>query len=367
MNDTLASIKTCEGVYSNGIDVLIRGKAFWQFRADGEFVRKIPIRHPNRIAFLPERTVFIDGIQRYYYLSLKTGEALWVLEKERSNRSDESRKFAVSLDGSTIYSSFYRYERGKRVFYVEMFCLERRQHWIFPIEEGLALTASLFVDSGGILCALQRQYMTPTWEEDTESHSLHLHGILAIPFQNGLPRPHWKQQWEITDGGRYSFGRACDGKYILFDDYSVLNLETHQIFFLLDEAERETLPTEGFESTYDAMRSLLTLQYISTMMPFDRQKVIIDCISRKIAARYLMEEPQDREEPLRYSVGYRGCLVGDSFWIGTTTDGVVRLPFPNSVPPIKRPTAEEEYAAKNAGWWRFVRATSAYLRKESSE
>ena len=127
---------------------------------------------------------------------------------------------------------------------------------------------------------------------------------------------------------------------------------------------RSGKPTGGFESTYDAMRSLLTLQYVSTMMPFDRQKVIIDCRNRKIAARYLMEEPQDREEPLRYSVGYRGCLVGDSFWIGTTTDGVARLPFPNSSPPIKRSTPEEEYAAMNASWWRFVRETRKYRKQE---
>lgn len=364
MGDTLTSIKTCESVFSNGIDVLIRGKAFWQFQADGEFVRKIPIRHPNRIAFLPERTVFIDGVQKYYYLSLQTGEALWVLEKERSNRTDESWSFAVSPGGSTIYSSFYRNERGKRVFYVELFCLEGRQYRVFPIEQGLALTASLFVGDDGVLCALQRQYIPSASEEDMEHHSLHRHGILAIPFQDGLPCPYWKQQWEITDGGPYSFGRACNGKYILFDDYSVLNLETRQTCFLLDEAERETLPTDGFECAYDAAHSLLTLQYISTLMPFDRQKVIIDCGSRKIAARYLMEEPQDREEPIRYSVGYRGCLVGDSFWIGTTTDGVVRLPFPNSVPPIKRPAPEEEYAAKNALWWRFVRETREYRKPD---
>ena len=364
MGDTLESINTCERIFSNGVDVLIRGKAFWQFRADGEFVRRIPIRHPNRVSFLPERTIFIDGVQKYYYLSLVTGEALWVLEKERSNRIDESRSFVVSLDGRTVYSSFYRNERGKRVFYIEVFCLDGHQYQVLPIAEGLALTASLFVDDNGVLCALQRQYIPSTQEEDVDFHSLHLHGILAIPFQDGLPCPYWKQQWEITDSSPYCFGRACDGKYILFDDYSVLNLETRQIFFLLDEAERETIPTGGFESTYDAMRSLLTLQYVSTMMPFDRQKVIIDCRNRKIAARYLMEEPQDREELLRYSVGYRGCLVGDSFWIGTTTDGVARLPFPNSSPPIKRSTPEEEYAAMNASWWRFVRETRKYRKPE---
>lgn len=363
MEDTLASIKTCERIFSNGTDVLIRGKAFWQFRAEGEFVRKIPIRHPNRVAFLPERTAFIDGVQKYYYLSLVTGEALWVLEKERSNRVDESRNFAVSLDGRTVYSSFYRNERGKRVFYIEVFCLDGRQHRIFPIGEGLALTASLFVDGGGVLCALQRQYVPPAQEEDRESHSLHLHGILAILFQDGLPCPYWKQQWEITDGGPHSFGRACDGRYILFDDYSVLNLETRQTFFLLEEAERETLPTEGFECSYDAVRSLLTLQYIGATLPFDRQKVIVDCGSRKIAARYLVEEPQDGEESLRYSVGYRGCLVGDFFWLGTM-QGVVRLPFPNSTPPIKRPTSEEEYAAKNVSWWRFVREARKYRKPE---
>lgn len=364
MKDTLASIKTCERIIFNGIDVLIRGKSLWQFRSDGEFVRKIPIRHPYRIAFLPNRRVFIDGIQRYYYLSLETGEALWAPDKARTNRSGESLDFAVSPDGSTVYGCFYRNERGKRVFYVERICPDCRLCQVFPVEEGLEVTASLFIDSEGTLCALQRQYITQLRYADTEDpeHSVHLHGILAIPFRDGSPQPYWKQQWEITDGGRYSFGRACDGTHILFEDYSVWNLETGEKTFLLDEADRETLPAESCEYTYDPARSLLTVQYIATSTPFDRQKVIIDCSRRKIVARYLTEEPCSEEENpfCGYSVGYRGCLVGDSFWIGTATEGVVRLPFPNSTPPVKRPTPEEE----NASWWRFVRETRQYRKPD---
>ena len=102
-NINLASIKTCESIFSNGEDVLIQGSGFWQFRAGGEFVRKIPIRHPSQIAFLPNRRVFIDdGCQRFYHLSLETGEALWVLKEARSNRMGEFCEFAVSPEGNTV-------------------------------------------------------------------------------------------------------------------------------------------------------------------------------------------------------------------------------------------------------------------------
>ena len=365
-NINLASIKTCESIFSNGEDVLIRGSGFWQFRSNGEFVRKIPIRHPNRIAFLPNRRVFIDdGCQRFYHLSLETGEALWVLKEARSNRMGEFCEFAVSPEGNIVYSCFYRQERGKRRFYVELFDLDGRQHSVFPIDEGMEITADLFVDPDGSLCVLQHQYVTSYCDEGMEypNHTIHRHGILTISFQNGTAVASWKYQWEITDGGRFSFGKACDGRYILFRDFSVLDLETKQKFFLLDEEDRRTLPTDDPVFTYDPVRFLLTVQNISRETAFERQKVIIDCSSRKIVARYVMEEPcWEQEDPFAsYTVGYCGCLVGNSFWIGTPTEGIVRLPFPNSTRPVEPPTPEEEYAASNAAWWRFVRESRKLL------
>lgn len=360
--NSLASIKKGESIVSNGKDVLIIEKYLWLFRANGELVKKVPIRRPYSAVFLPNSTAFVKCVRDTYFLiSLETGDVLWMVKAKMPQRVNDTG-FVVSPDGSTIYNIFYLYKYGKSICYLERICPDSRLYEIYPIEEGMDITNSIFCEPDGTLCALQHQRKSYFKYEDEEyaCHSIHQHGILAIPFQDGHPSPYWKRQWEITDGGRYSFGAACDGKYIIFEDLSVLNMETQQTFFLLSDEERKTVPWLRTFYTYDSERALLTLQFLGETFAFERQKVIVDCRSRKIVARYVTKASTDKSHFKAFSVGFLGCLVGDSFWIGTEDEGVVRLPFPNSTPPIPAPTEKD----RNQAYWDYVRATSEFRKKE---
>lgn len=325
--DILKSIKTCDVIFSNGQDVLVGGKPLWLFRANGEFVKKVlPIRRPYKVAFLPNRTALVEGAEdhAYYYLNLETGEILWVTKKKH-RRSGETPRFVVSPDGSTVYNLFYSYRNEIRVLHVERLIPVKRIHDIFAVEEplglasgGLCMTYDLFCDSEGTLCAFQAKNITRYEDYDymeTPGAVFH-YGILTLPFQNDIPHPYWKRYWKTEITGKWNPIRACDGRHILFEDLSVLDIETGDTFFLVGGADRETLPPSSFQYFYDSVRFLLTLWRLD-----DSQKVVIDCKNRKLVGQYFGEQGID-------SPGYGGWLIGNEFWMGTS-DGVIRYPFPN--------------------------------------
>lgn len=325
--DILKSIKTCEVIFSNGQDVLIGGKSLWLFRANGEFVKKVlPIRRPYKVAFLPNRTALVDGVadHAYYYLNLEVGEILWVVKKTQ-RRSGETPRFVVSPDGSMVYNLFYSYRNGRRVLHAERMIPEKRIYNIFAVEEplglasgGLCMTRDMFCDSDGILCAFQAMNITRYEDYDymeTPNAVFH-YGILALPFQNDVLHPYWKRHWETERTGKWNNMRACDERYVLFEDLSVLDMETQETFFLLNESDRESLSPCSFRYFYDSERFLLTLWRLD-----DKQSAVIDCKNRKLIGQYF-------GEPGLESPGSGGWVIGNEFWLGTSK-GVARYPFPN--------------------------------------
>lgn len=322
--DILASIKKCELIFSNGQDVFVCGKHLWLFRTNGEFIKKVlPIRRPYKAVFLPNRRALVEGVEdhAYYYLDLETGEILWRSGK-KGRRSGETNQFVVAPNGVEVYSLFYVFQEEKRVLCVERICPELQIHDVFPVLNSLNITSAIFCDKDGTLCALQYENVTP-YNDDyyyNDYPNIFQHGILAIPFQNGIPRPYWKKQWQIQTTVRCSPAIACNGRYILHQDFSVLDLETQNTFFLLTDADRKSLPERSFEWFYDSERYLLTLWYTNIL----ENNIVLDCKNKKIIGRYCHENTADNSA----SVGYGGCLIGNTFWMGTP-NGVARLPFPN--------------------------------------
>lgn len=324
----MASIKNGNIIFSNGDDVLVAGKTMWLFRTNGEYIKKLAaIRRPHKVAFLSNRTAIVDsGMDyAYYYLDLQTGDILWTT-KMKCRRSWDAFHFAVTPDGSTVYNLFYAWSGSTQCLHVERMIPEKHIHDISPVKEPLNLTgelcitADLFCNEDGTLCALQYKNITRYEEYDyMETPQVIFHyGILALPFQNGTLAPYWKRDWKKEKKGKWLSICACNGQYILYEDLSVLDLESQNTFFLLNDAGRELLPVDDFVCFYDSRRCILTLWYSGTKL-----NAVIDCKNRTLVGLYL------RDEPL--GVGYGGCLIGNEFWTGTSS-GIKRKPFPNLDP-----------------------------------
>lgn len=324
--DIRKTITKCEVVFSNGHDVLISGKLLWLFRANGEFVKRIlPIRRPYKAIFLPNRTALVEGCAdgAYYYLNLETGDILWVTKKT-FRRSTEVSRFVLSPDGTTVYNLFYATPKDKEFLYVERIIPQTHTHDIFPVNVsfgpangGLCLTADLFCDSEGTLCALQYRNITRygDYEYWETPRVIYEYGILALPICENALQPYWKKYWKAERLDYKTTIRGCDGTHILYEDLTVLNLETNTVFSLISPDDRKSFSPYSFDYFYDPERYLLTI------FRYDWLNLVIDCKNRKIVGRYRTEENED-------CVGYHGWLIGNEFWMGSK-NGVVSYPFPN--------------------------------------
>lgn len=311
----LDSVKDAFSIFSNGEDVLVAGKSLWLFRRDGSFVSKFKtIRFPRKAAFLPNRTAIVDGYgdKAYHYLSLDQGDILWSSVK-KGRRMMESDRFAVSPDGKTVYDVCYLQNQSMQV---NRICPQSQFHQISDIKECLRVTEDIFCDQKGVLCALQTHLIIdPNDIYSENSPSIRQHGILSIPYENGKPKPSWRSQWQSkSEDDGHGFARGCDRTHILYEDFTVLDLDRQVTFPLLSSEERASLPKDGFTWAFDSVNNLLTIFYTAA-----KCNLIIDCGSKKVVARY------DRCDP---SVGYKGCLIGNRFWMGTE-NGIVQRPFPN--------------------------------------
>lgn len=304
----LEALTDSESIFSNGTDVLVAGKYLRLFRADGTFVTKFaPIRHPRRVAFLPNRTALVEGAadEGYHYLSLTDGVILWSCQQKGHGHIDGPHCFAVSPDGTRVYTLYYpRYG----VMAAEQICPLAQTYKKIRSEICLRSTDAIFCGSDGVLCALQQHTVQKCDNRGIPVEpGYHQHGILAIPFDG--QKPYWKQQWQTTELHR---AQACDGRYILYEDFSILDLKTDAMSRLISQEEYDTLPHRGFIWQYDPVRFLLTIRYVGA-----RMNLVIDCIARKVLAKYIPDE----------QYGFPGCLIGEEFWLGSEK-GVLRLPFP---------------------------------------
>lgn len=306
---TLETLADGQGISSNGTDVLIAGKYLHLFRADGTFVAKFsPIRHPLRVAFLPGRTALVEGgaDEGYHYLSLESGTILWSCQQQGRGHISGPHCFALSPDGKFVYTLYYpKYEvmEAERICPTEQTYEKRRTTFC------LRTTDAIFCDKDGTLCALQQHAVQRCDNLGIPLEpGCHQNGILAIPFDDR--EPYWIHQWR-TDEPRHA--RACDGRYILYEDYSIWDLETDTWSRLISLEEYDPLPHRGFICHYDRERNLLTVRYIGSKM-----NMVIDCKARRVTARYIPGESH---------YGFPGCLIGDEFWMGSKS-GVQRLPYP---------------------------------------
>lgn len=318
-NDSLALVKDAYSIFTNGSDVLAAGKNLWLFRADGSLVTKFhSIRPPVKVAFLPNRTAIVDGQgdTAYHSISLERGEILWSSNK-KGRRRMESYRFAVSPDGMTVYNVCYLQNGSMRI---DRLCPQSKTHETCDITDCLRVTEDIFCDPEGVLCALQTHLIIDPNDPYSQNHPpIRQHGILSIPWENGTPKPYWKRQWQTT-AAAYTPARGCDGTHILYEDFSVLNMDSQTVCQLLSPEEIASLPKGGFLWTFEPSGKRLTVCYIASAL-----NIIMDCEKKKIAARY------DRLDP---SIGYRGCLIGGAFWMGTP-GGIVKRPFPNPEPPAQ--------------------------------
>lgn len=306
---TLETLTDGECIYSNGTDVLVTGKYLRLFRADGSFVTKFaPIRHPLRVAMLPGRTALVEGAadKAYHYLSLEEGTILWTCPQKGHSHIDGPHRFALSPDGSAAY---VLYHPQFETLEAEQICPLEQTYKKIRTNITLRSTEDIFCDDEGTLCALQTHVV-----QKCDHLGIPLepgywqHGILAIPFDGR--EPYWKRQWQTDD---YKPARICDGRHILYEDFSILDLSTGEWSRLISQEAYDSLPHWGFIWNFDSQRCLLTVRYIGA-----RLNVVIDCKARQITAKYIPEESR---------FGFPGCLVGEEFWMGSP-HGVLRLPYP---------------------------------------
>lgn len=312
-NVSLESVKDAYSIFTNGDDVLVAGKNLWLFRTDGSFVTKFKtIYLPKKVAFLPNRTVIVDGHgdKAYHYISLDRGEILWSCNK-KGRRMMESYRFAVSPDGTNVYDTCYIQNKSMQI---DWLCPQSKIHETSGIEDCLRVTEDIFCDKNGVLCALQTHLVIdPNDIYSENSPSIRQHGILSIPYENRTPKPYWKRQWQ-SNGTEYKSARGCDGTHILYEDFSVLDINDQITCQLLSSEESVLLPKDGFIWTFNSVNKFLTICFISSLL-----NIVIDCDKKKMVAKY---------ERCDQSIGYQGCLIGNEFWTGTAS-GIVKRSFPN--------------------------------------
>jgi len=310
----LHTIKNCDAIFSNGSDVLICNRKLSLFRRDGTFVSTFSIlRNPSKIAFLPNNTALVDGLgdRAYHYISLTDGALLWSSPKKGKRNSMSAHRFAVSPDGITVYDVCHDTANG---IYIDRLIPHKQQHDLFHFHGGLRVTRDIFCNENGALCALQSHVLVDNKHFQTKAlPSIKQHGILEFFFDKSDINFHWIKQWQSISEGRTT-ELGCDGKKILREDFSILDLNTMNIQSLLPNTEIETLPKEGFTWSYESDRKLLSVFFISSKL-----NIIIDCNSHQVVFKCARDD---------WSVGYQGCLIGSEYWTGTP-NGIVKLPFPN--------------------------------------
>lgn len=307
---TLSSLKDCSCIYSNGQSVLVAGRRLWLFSTNGSFIAQYPyITNPCSICLLPDNTAVVNGggDKHYHHVSLTNGQVLWSVPKQ-GRRIYNDFDFAAD-DCQMVYTGFMRCNQQ---LYIEQLNLVEQRYMLMPITTGMNTRPLLFVDEQNILHVLQSRMLN---EVNSCGGSKEVFSMLAFPAGVQRGSAFLKKRWQSF---RPPFVSGSNGRYVLYQDLTVLDLETEQTFNLL---ENDSFPKTkcGFLSHYDKKRHYLTVSYF-----LSRTTIIIDCIARKRIAQYVALD----------DCGGIGTLVGDEFWIGTR-NGIIRRTFPDfdELPP----------------------------------
>ena len=309
---TLSSIKDCTAIYSNGTFVFVCGKKTYLFRKDGTFITAYKdIRYPSKIAFLSETEAIVDsGYSGFYYLIvLENGEIKWSgIQKGR--RMVHSTHFAISSDSKTIYDQCLLVNGS---LCVDVIYPHNGIHSYFQLKAGYRVTKNAFCDENNRLCFIQTQVKNPDDDLHKNTPIIYQCGILELTEANEKCACRWKYQWEYEHyKGHHIYG--TDGRYILYEDFWVEDMMTDSVFNLLENDISPSPQAGSFVCAYDQQRNLLTISYYAGK----RSNIIIDCEKRKRIAQF------ERESG---SVGFKGCIVGNEFWIGSA-NGIRKYPLP---------------------------------------
>ena len=308
---TLSSVIDCSAIYTNGTYVFACGRKTYLFRKDGTFVAAYKdMRYPSKIAFLSETEAIVDSgySGSYYLIALETGEIKWSgIQKGR--RMVHSTHFAVSSDGKTIYDQCLLVNGS---LHVDVMQPHVGIHNFFQMKAGYRVTKNAFCDKNNRLCLMQTQVRDIEDNETQNAPIVYQCGILEVSEEYATSR--WKCQWEYElCKGHHIYG--TDGRYVLFEDFFVEDLLTGSVYSLLENDINAHLQAGSFTCAYDPQKNYLTVSYYSGK----RMNVVIDCTKRKRIAQY------ERESG---SAGFKGCVVGNEFWMGTE-NGIMKYPFPN--------------------------------------
>lgn len=320
----LSTVKDCGRIWNCGEFVVASGKSLWVFRKDGSFVSKsATIRYPGKLHFLPPDKIFVQGgtDYQYHYVDLLTGEDIWTTPLDRKGEL-YSRRFAASPDNRDMYDIYCHYVSNE--WYALRFSLEELTVYKAKVLDALRTTTGIYTDDEGILYALQTHQLA-------DDGKISQNGILRIDWKTEKPVFSWVRMWQSERNRKKKWG-CTDGRYILCEDYSVIDMTTMQSFNLLENesewipeggcSECEYLPDRGLLLVYDGM---------------DDGNVVIDCKARKRVAQYAPTE-------LGVRAGFAGYLISDEYWIGTE-DGIARKRFP----------VFEEIPEKVSPHWLFAR------------
>lgn len=310
----IPKVKDCTSIYSDGNTVLLCGKYLWIYRADGTFVSKHrTIRNPYKVSFMPGNTALVDGSgsKSYYYITLDTGEILWSSNK-KGHRTTSSFSFAVSPDGTTAFDvCIPKYG----ILQVDRLQPSVSHYDTYTIRDGLRVTDSEFCISPNELYILQSHLIiNPNDPYSEKSLPVRQNGLMVLRYSEKGPQHCWERYW-ASDGTSRIRMRGCNRTHILFEDFTVLNMDTSEAFSLVSDLEKQRLPFAPFSWRYDPDRRLLFVYY--TGLPLN---LVIDCNEKKIVSNYLNGEGLD---------GFQGCLIDNEYWIGTG-DGIVKYPFPHT-------------------------------------
>lgn len=322
----LNTVKDCGRIWKCGDYVVASGKSLWVFRKDGSFVSKSKtIRRPGKLHFLPPDKIFVEGgaDYQYHYVNLVTGEDIWATTIDRK-RMLPSKRFAVSPDNRYLYDMYNHYAKDK--WYVVRFSLADLSVSKVEVPDCLRTTTGIYTDDEGVLYALQTHHLT-------DDGKISQNGILRIDWRTEAPIFSWERMWQ-SEQSREKAWNHTDGRYILCEDYSVIDMTTMQSFSLLENdpewkpefvcGDCVYLPDKGMLMAYHTM--------------YDGN-VIIDCKMRKRIAQYAPPK-------LGVAAGYAGCVIDGEYWIGTE-EGIVRKSFP----------VFEEMPEKVSPHWLFARET----------
>ncbi|MBR2421624.1 MAG: hypothetical protein IKB09_04650 [Oscillospiraceae bacterium] len=303
---TPSTVKDAWEIVSCGNRVLVFSKTLWIFQTDGSFVtHQKAVRYPRKAAFLQDNTAILEANSTYFHIDLTDGSVLWSNPRKKGI-CPSINQFAVSPDGTVVFDFQYMKDSVVRI---DRICPGKQTVDSYSLKDGLSITNDLYCKDQDTLYILQYSTLIdPEAPLFSTVVPMRQNGILELKYSAENPEREWKHMWQDQSSATHT-PRKTDGRYVLYNDFSVLDLKTMEYFSILPEHNLGKYKFgEMTNLVFHEDRNLLSFGYICQDI-----NVILDCRKREVVAQYVSRK--------------KGCLVGTEFWIGTE-NGIVRRPFP---------------------------------------